>query len=231
MGMRYDYDRGRFGRRYADEDDRPLRYDDYDDDRRQDRDERGFFDRARDEVRSWVGDEDADRRRRLDDAGYWRTSSRFGSVRAKDVMTRDVVTVQPNDPVERAARLMSRHDCGSLPVVDSRDRLIGMVTDRDIVTRVVAEGMDHRYAAVRDCMTDEAFACHADDPVEATMRKLSHHQIRRLPIVDDHDRVVGIVSVADVARLAKSRAGRGERRAVADVVGAISEPGNEPYRH
>jgi CBS-domain-containing membrane protein len=77
---------------------------------------------------------------------------------------------------------------------------------------------------VRDCMTDETIACHADEPIERCLRQLARHQIRRLPIVDDDGRLLGIVSQGDFARLAGESPGRGERRAMAEMLADVSEP-------
>ena len=79
-------------------------------------------------------------------------------------------------------------------------------------------------------MTGEAFACHVNDSIEGCMRTMSRHQIRRLPIVDDRDRVVGIVSQGDLARHAGLHPRQGERRAMADVLCAVSEPTHTAYR-
>jgi CBS domain-containing protein len=145
-------------------------------------------------------------------------------------MTRNTVTVHPDDTVERAARLMGECNCGALPVVDSNGRLIGMMTDRDITVRITGRGIDPRRGRVDECMTDETFACHANDSIKGCMREMSRHQIRRLPIVNDRYQVVGIVSQADLARHAGAYQGRGERRAMADVLCAVSEPTHAPYR-
>jgi len=195
--------------------------------------DRDLFDRASDEVRAWFGDNEAERRRRLDERTdeqreredrYARSSHRFDDVRAHDVMTRNVVAVHPYDTVERAARLMGEGDCGALPVVDGSNRLIGVVTDRDITIRIAGRGMDPRRARVDECMTDRIFACYAEDAVESCMRQMARRQIRRLPIVDGQDRLVGIISQSDLARHAGSHPGSGERRAVADTLCAVSEP-------
>ena len=210
--------------------------------------ERGWWDRASDEVSSWFGDEQAERRREMDDregrafgdpygysrdrggrrSGYSRENPR--PERAADVMSREVVRVHPEDTLRYAARLMSGYDCGSLPVVSGDNRLIGMITDRDITVRGVAEMQDAGRLPVRAAMTDEAFACHVNDSLYECMRTMAQHQVRRIPIVDGHDRVVGIISQADIAQHAGD-SGRGyERRAVADVVCAVSEPTDRPYR-
>lgn len=225
MTTRYSqYSRERWGRDYDDERS-AYRYRPRDGrDDREDRGDRGFFRKAADEVRSWTGDDEAQRRRRLDEVGYWQSDARFGNLRAGDVMTDDVQAVRSIDPVERAARLMRRSDCGALPVTGDSGRLLGIITDRDIVVRLVARGVDARYALVRDCMTDEAVACHAEEPIERCLRQLARNQIRRLPIVDDDGRLIGIVSQGDLARLAGNSPGRGERRAMAEMLADVSEP-------
>jgi CBS-domain-containing membrane protein len=239
MAIRYsDYERNQYGRRYSEEEDRGYepRGRNYGGRGREDR---GLIERTSDEVRSWFGDEAAERRRRMDELTdergyrgerYRRGPRRLGDLRARDVMTGNVIMVHPADAVERAARLMREYDCGAVPVVDDDDRLIGMVTDRDITVRLVARGVDVRRAFVDDCMTDEAFACNVNDSIETCMRVMSRHQVRRLPIVDERGRVVGIVSQGDLARHAGERPGRGERRAMADVLCAVSEPTHAPYR-
>jgi CBS domain-containing protein len=198
---------------------------------------RSFIDRATDEVASWFGDEDAERRRRMDELEgekchkEQRRQSHWPSdVRARDVMTRTVVCVTPYDKVEHAALIMRECDCGSLPVVNKEGRLRGMVTDRDITVRLVAERIDMRRARVADCMTGEAFFCHENDSIEECMRRMAIHQVRRLPVVDDRNRVVGIVSQGDLAQHAGEHPGWGERRAIADAICSISEPTGVAYR-
>jgi CBS domain-containing protein len=144
-------------------------------------------------------------------------------MRAGDLMSRDVITAYPDDRVGYAARLMRDYDIGSIPVVDREGRLIGVLTDRDIAMRLVANEADTHNMVVADCMTDGAFASHADDPVRECMRQMSRHQIRRLPVVNDRGQVIGVISQCDLARHAGNYPGRGERRAVADVLCAVSE--------
>jgi CBS domain-containing protein len=222
--------------------------------------ERGWWDKTSDEVSSWLGDEEAERRRRMDERrnrihernygrrdygggyplGFYPIESAYSpsnvyerdwhDVRAGDVMTRDVVTVQPNDAAQYAAQLMGECDCGAIPVVDWQGRMLGMITDRDITIRLVANGMNPLRARVGDCMTDKAFACHVNDSLENCMRSMSRHQIRRMPIVNDRNQVVGIISQADIAQHASQHTGTGERRAVSDVVCAVSEPSSGSYR-
>jgi CBS-domain-containing membrane protein len=195
-------------------------------------------DRLEERESQWVGVADRERRRRLDEIirkrnsewPLWPSLDRSGEPRVSDVMTGDVCTVHFSDSVENAARAMVRRDCGALPVVNDNGRLIGMITDRDIVARIVARGIDPRRARVDECMSDRVFACYEEDLIESCLWLMSRRQIRRIPVVDDHDRVIGIVSQADLARHAGAFPGHGERRAFADVVCAISEPTLAPYR-
>jgi CBS domain-containing protein len=200
--------------------------------------DRNFIDRASDEVASWFGDERAERRRQAErqyapgrDEGRQDYRARADRLeRVHEVMSQRVASVHPGDPVTYAARVMRDEDCGALPVVDRSGRIVGMVTDRDIACRVVADGEDLRHARVGDCMTDEVFACHFDSPIHECMGMMAHHQVRRVPVVDDYNRVVGIVSQGDLALHAARHASSGERRAVADVVSAVSEPTGRPFR-
>ena len=188
----------------------------------------GWWDETVDEVSSWFGGENEGRRR--NNRNYSQRENnrqKFYNMPIHNLMTRDVAMVTPRDSVQYAARLMRDEDCGAIPVVNGRKQLVGMVTDRDITVRLVADGYDVNHALVSDCMTDEAFACHVGDSVRECMSVMSRHQIRRLPIVDDNDRVVGIVSQADLARCAdRSRRGK---RAFTDLVEDISEPTSNPY--
>jgi CBS domain-containing protein len=199
---------------------------------------RNSDDHAEEREGMWVGVADRERRRRLEDRirerdserPLWPSLDRSGEPRAGDVMTGDVCTIHFSDSVENAARAMVRRDCGALPVVNDSGRLIGMITDRDVVTRIVARGLDPRRARVDECMSDQVFACYEEDLIESCMWLMSRHQVRRIPVVDERDRVVGIVSQADLARHAVAFPGRGERRAFADVMCAVSEPTPAPYR-
>jgi CBS domain-containing protein len=145
-------------------------------------------------------------------------------IRVHELMTRRVSTVHPASSVERAARLMEDCDCGALPVVGDNGVLVGVVTDRDIAIRVVARGRDVRNAIVADCMSERVFACYADESVAECMRQMARHRVRRMPVVDDRGRLVGIVSQSDLARHASHRPVTRERDAMIDVVGAVSEP-------
>jgi CBS domain-containing protein len=119
-------------------------------------------------------------------------------MKVSEVMTRDVKTVRPDQPVKEAAKFMLTEDAGSMPVSDG-DRLIGMITDRDITVRGVAKGYGPE-TPVRELMTDEIICVREDDDVEEVATKMGRAQVRRLPVVDSNDKLCGIVSLGDLAR-------------------------------
>ena len=137
-----------------------------------------------------------------------------------EVMTKDPVCCEPGDPVTRAAEMMRSHDVGSLPVVETIDsrRVIGIVTDRDVVTKVVASNRNVASATVNDAMTKNPAVCREDDDLERAMSLMADHQVRRMPVVDASGRLSGIIAQADVA----TRGHREER--TGELVDAISEP-------
>jgi CBS domain-containing protein len=155
---------------------------------------------------------------------------RLDEIRVHELMTRRVASVHPASSVERAVRLMEECDCGALPVLGDNSVLVGMVTDRDITLRIVGRGRDARASIVADCMTDRVFACYANESVAECMRQMARHQVRRMPIVDDRGRLVGIVAQADLARHAAHYPAHEEGRALTDVFGAVSEPTHRAYR-
>ena len=115
-----------------------------------------------------------------------------------DIMTRSVATVRSDETIQAAAKRMREMDVGSLPVVDGQ-AIVGMVTDRDITIRGVAEGMVAQEARVADVMTPEVRICRATDSVAEAMAQMADHQIRRLPVLDANDEVVGVVALGDLA--------------------------------
>jgi CBS domain-containing protein len=118
-------------------------------------------------------------------------------MKVNDLMTRNVRTCEPGDPIAEAARIMAEVNCGAVPVVDG-DRVVGIVTDRDIVLRGVAKGKDTTNCKVSDCMTKDAVCCNADTDAHAAADLMASRQIRRLPVVEN-DRLVGIVALGDMA--------------------------------
>ena len=124
-------------------------------------------------------------------------------MRVRDVMTTDPSCCLPEDTVIRAARMMKFMDTGVIPVVESDGsrRLVGIVTDRDLCLALVAEGQDPKTFHVQRCMTTTVVTCEADDSVESALDTMRENQVRRLPVVDKHGYVEGIVSLADIVRM------------------------------
>lgn len=116
----------------------------------------------------------------------------------RDIMTTGVSVVQRDDTLQTAAQRMRDLDIGSLPVRDGK-ALVGMVTDRDIVIRGVAVGMVAQESLVSDVMTDDVRCCRADDAIADVLREMGEAQVRRLPVLDDSNEIVGIVALADLA--------------------------------
>lgn len=145
-------------------------------------------------------------------------------MRVHELMTPCVASVAPGTPVQEAACTMAERDCGALPVIGENGVLVGMVTDRDIALRLVAQGRDAREAIVADCMTGQVFACYANESVTECMRQMARHQVRRMPIVDDRGHLVGVLAQSDLARHAGSHAQPESRWALTEVLRSISEP-------
>jgi len=117
----------------------------------------------------------------------------------KDVMTRDVDTIAPDTTLEVAARHMRDRDIGSLPVGEN-DKLVGMVTDRDIVLNAVATALDPTTTTAREVMSPKLLYCFEDQSVEDVLANMADVQVRRLPVVNREKRLVGIVSIGDLAK-------------------------------
>ena len=117
----------------------------------------------------------------------------------RDAMTGNPRNVDTTTPVAEAAKLMRTEDVGSLPVTEG-DRLVGMVTDRDIVTRVVAEGKDAQAATVGEIASKDLVTVDPQQDLDEALRLMAKHQVRRLPVVEEDGRLVGILAQADVAR-------------------------------
>ncbi len=118
---------------------------------------------------------------------------------ARDLMTPDPTCVKEDQTLVEAARMMRDLDVGALPICGNDDRLKGMLTDRDIVVKCIAEGGDPKTATAGSLAQGKPVTIGADDSLEEALRVMQEHQIRRLPVIDGHD-LVGIISQADVAR-------------------------------
>jgi CBS domain-containing protein len=140
--------------------------------------------------------------------------------KCSEVMTRDPASSVPGDSISRVAQVMKEQDVGSVPVVDSPEsrKLMGIVTDRDLVVKVLAGGRGIENATVRDAMTSNPASCRDTDDVERAVKLMADRQVRRMPIVDGEGRLVGIIAQADVA----TRVNRDHK--TGELVEAISEP-------
>jgi CBS domain-containing protein len=141
-----------------------------------------------------------------------------------EIVTRSVDLTDPNAPAAEAARKMREDDVGVLPVGEN-DRLVGMVTDRDIVMRGLSEDGSMGRASVREVMSEGVFYCFEDESVERAGELMAEHQVHRLPVLNRDKRLVGIVALADLARSGDE----GERAAIR-VLKGISEPTGSPRR-
>ena len=136
-----------------------------------------------------------------------------------ECMTAEVETVSPDQPIREAAQFMLRADAGAMPVGEG-DKLVGMVTDRDIAVRGVAAGRGPD-TPVRDVMTDEVIYCFDDDEVEAVALKMSDRQVRRMPVLSREDESLdGLVSLGDISRSEQSEA-------ASVALDGITDPGGE----
>ena len=117
----------------------------------------------------------------------------------KDVMTSDPCTIDADKSVAYAAKMMRDEDVGVAPIVES-DKLVGMLTDRDIAVRVVAEGKDPERVTVREVASRQVVTVDPQQDLEEALRIMAKHQVRRLPVVEQDGRLVGVVAQADVAR-------------------------------
>jgi CBS domain-containing protein len=144
---------------------------------------------------------------------------------AQELMTAQPACCTPEDTVQQAAQLMRDHDCGCVPVVEDRNsnRLVGVVTDRDITIRCTAEGQGPK-ARVKDTMSPNPRYCRPDDTVETVERIMAEEQVRRVPVVDERGSCIGMIAQADLA-LNERAASDSE---VGKVVERISEPALSP---
>ena len=142
-------------------------------------------------------------------------------MKISEAMTSQVDVIDPNTAVRDAARRMRDDNVGALPVGEN-DRLIGMVTDRDIVVRGVAENRLDGTTSVRDLMSEHVYYCFEDDDLEKAAQIMAEHQVRRLPVLNRQKRLVGIVALADLALIPTEASHHALR--------GVSEPSDQPRR-
>jgi len=138
-------------------------------------------------------------------------------MKVKDIMTKEVQVIRPNDSLQTAAQKMSSHDIGFLPVLEA-DQLVGVITDRDLVLRGIAQGMNSNAMLGRELMTSPVIYCFEDQDIKEVAKLMEESQIRRLVILSRSDkRLVGVVSLGDLALNSKSDTS-------AEVLQKVSEP-------
>jgi CBS domain-containing protein len=125
-------------------------------------------------------------------------------MKVKDAMARDIETVRPTQTAKDVAQRMARQGIGYFPVSD-RGRLVGIVTDRDITCRAVADGLDPATTAIRDIMSKAVAYCFDDDALTAAILLMEQNCIRRIPVLDHKEHLVGLLSLTDIARQAPHR--------------------------
>ncbi len=120
--------------------------------------------------------------------------------KCNEVMTKDPVCCLPSDMVAKAAELMKSEHVGSIPVIENEQarRLVGIVTDRDLALKIVADKLDAKSTKVEMVMTRKLVTCHAEDDLQKAVDAMSENQLRRIPIVDDDNKILGIIAQADV---------------------------------
>jgi CBS domain-containing protein len=134
---------------------------------------------------------------------------------ASDVMTTNPACCTPETPLDQVAKLMVQHDCGEIPVIDPSEQVVGVVTDRDIVCRLVAEGKNPMAYPASTCMSELVVTVPANATLNEILATMEKHQVRRVPVVDERGGCVGMISQADLAW-------SGRERDVAELVREVS---------
>jgi len=121
--------------------------------------------------------------------------------KCNEVMTKNPVCCLPNDMVAKVAQLMKSKNIGPVPIIENEQtkKLVGIVTDRDLALKIVAEGRDAKSTKAEEVMTRKVVTCRGEDDVQKALDAMSEHQLRRIPVVDNDNRIVGIIAQADVA--------------------------------
>lgn len=144
-------------------------------------------------------------------------------MQVRDIMTANPACCSPETPLQDVAKLMTDHDCGEIPVLDERGRPVGVVTDRDIACRAVAQGKDPSQTTAREVMSAPVVTATPEEDVDDCCHRMEENQIRRVPVVDEAGACCGMVSQADIARQAPEHE-------VAEVVRDVSRPTREASR-
>jgi CBS domain-containing protein len=149
-------------------------------------------------------------------------------MKAKEIMTSSPTCASTSDTAVQAARMMQDKDCGSLPVIDAAGKVVGVVTDRDLAIRGLAQGLGPD-TSVAKLMTLFPYSCGPDDDIQVVEKVMAERKVRRVPVVDENQHCIGIIAQADLARAATKKAAVTDRE-VAVVVERISSPGASAAR-
>jgi CBS domain-containing protein len=137
----------------------------------------------------------------------WSTVRKKGALMqtlARDFMSPDPACCRPHTPLDLVAKMMVQYDCGEIPVLDATDRPVGVVTDRDIVCRMIAEGRNPIAYTAETCMSEFVVTVRVDTRIEEVVSTMEQHHVRRVPVVDDCGQCIGIISQADVASVGRT---------------------------
>ncbi|MBI4445154.1 MAG: CBS domain-containing protein [Acidobacteria bacterium] len=137
-------------------------------------------------------------------------------MKAREIMTKHPATCTEDDPILNAVQIMKQHDCGAVPVTDLQGRCVGIVTDRDICLEVVLKGLGPEKSRLREIMSSHPVTCNPQEDIERVLQKMEEHQIRRIPVVDESGKCVGIIAQADLALKVQ------EKEKVSELVEAVS---------
>lgn len=143
---------------------------------------------------------------------------------ARDIMTPNPVCCSPTTTLDEVAQMMLHNDCGEIPIIDTNDCVIGVITDRDIVCRAVAQGKNPIGYTVESCMSTPVVTVQEDDSLDDIVSTMERYQIRRVPVVSDGGICAGIIAQADVARVAP-------KREVAELVREVSQQTGHASQH
>lgn len=143
---------------------------------------------------------------------------------ARDIMTPNPVCCSPKTTLDEVAKMMLWNDCGEIPIIDTNDCVVGVITDRDIVCRAVAQGKNPIGYTVESCMSSPAVTVQEDDSLDDIVSTMERYQIRRVPVVSDGGICAGIIAQADVARV-------GPKREIAELVREVSQPAGRASQH
>lgn len=141
----------------------------------------------------------------------------------KEVMKKDVATCAPHDDVARAVKLMRDHKCGFVPVVDSHGLVAGVVTERDLVIAAVRMGRTPAHVAVNDAMSQPVFSCFPEENLKVVLATMAKHHVRRLPVLDKHGHLVGVLSIDDIVQVPRGR-GTPTAEEIVDALKGICAP-------